>query len=217
VTAELCPLSGSVPRVRDRPGSQCRLRRPGTLGPTSTDRREKETVKVRNTMIGAALVCASTAAVTLVGGNAAQAAAPVCSIQTSRGDYVTAVGGGGRTTDVMHTNATAFSSWERFALVYTGVGSSHGIRTNTRNYVTAVNSGGLSTAITHDVLHTDATSLQDWEKFTFASQSDGTFGIRAFDGHFLTAIDGGGRTTDAFDSNRSSVQTWEKFRINCGL
>ena len=43
--------------------------------------------------------------------------APVtCSFQTlNTGNFVTAVGGGGQTTDVIHTNATRVGSWERFA------------------------------------------------------------------------------------------------------
>jgi hypothetical protein len=37
-----------------------------------------------------------------------------CSIQTSNGHYLTAVGGGGRTTDTIHTDATRVGTWEEF-------------------------------------------------------------------------------------------------------
>ena len=37
-----------------------------------------------------------------------------CTFQTSNGHYLTAVGGGGRTTDVIHSDATRVGSWERF-------------------------------------------------------------------------------------------------------
>jgi hypothetical protein len=47
-----------------------------------------------------------------------------CAIQSNNGDFLTAVGGGGRTTDVIHTNATRISLWERFILVPAG-GPSH--------------------------------------------------------------------------------------------
>src|ERR1700730_4404134 len=38
----------------------------------------------------------------------------ICSFQTFNGHYLTAVGGGGRTTDVIHTDAVRVGSWERF-------------------------------------------------------------------------------------------------------
>ena len=39
-----------------------------------------------------------------------------CSIQTTNGHYLTAVGGGGRTTDVIHSDATHLLGWEQFTL-----------------------------------------------------------------------------------------------------
>jgi hypothetical protein len=181
-------------------------------------------VKVRFKIFGALAVGALAAALSVVGTGTAQAGTVqaltdpnTCAIQTSLGYYVTAVGGGGRSTDVMHTNATAFSTWERFTLVYTGDGVHYGLRTYYGYYVTAVNSGGITTSVTHDVLHTDATSLLNWEKFSILAQGDGTYAIRAFDGHYLTALGGGGRTTDTFNSNESTVRTWEKFRFTCNV
>ena len=198
-------------------------------------------MKVHSKILGTLAVGALVAALTVVGGgvaHAAQATSPVqpadgtvqaltdpntCSIQTSGGFYVTAVSGGGRITDVMHTNATRVGSWEKFTLVYTGDGLHYGLRTVFGYYLTAVNSGGLTTATTPDVLHSDATNLLNWEKFSFVNNGDGgpgqpsTWGIRAFDGHYLTALDGGGRTFAAFNSNESTVRSWEKFRITCGI
>ncbi len=140
-----------------------------------------------------------------------------CSFRTTRGFYLTAVGGGGRTTDVIHTDATRVGSWEKFTLVYSGDGVHYGLRTTNGHYVTAVNSGGLTTAVTPDVLHTDATQLLSWEKFSFALQPDGTWGVRAFDGHYLTAISAGGRTFAAINSDATAVNSWEKFRITCNI
>ena len=113
-------------------------------------------------------------------------------------------------------------SWEKFTLVYTGDGVHFGTRTTLGYYLTAVNSGGLTTATTPDVMHSDATNLLNWEKFSFVPQGDstptqpGSYGIRAFDGHYLTAI-GGGRTSATFNSNASAVNSWEKFRITCNV
>jgi hypothetical protein len=41
----------------------------------------------------------------------------VYALETVNGHYLTAVGGGGRTTDVIHTDATAVGSWEQFTLM----------------------------------------------------------------------------------------------------
>ena len=40
-----------------------------------------------------------------------------CTIQTNTGNYVTAVGGGGRTSDVIHTDATVAQGSETFTIV----------------------------------------------------------------------------------------------------
>ena len=41
-------------------------------------------------------------------------------LQTPSGNYLTAVDGGGRTTDVLHTDATQIQAWEEFALEAVG-------------------------------------------------------------------------------------------------
>ena len=87
-----------------------------------------------------------------------------CSIQTTNGHYLTAVGGGGRTTDVMHS---------------------------------------------------DATQLQSWEKLTLISLGGGTYAIQTIDGHYLTAVGGGGRITDTIHSDATRIGSWEKFQVAC--
>ena len=39
-----------------------------------------------------------------------------CVFQTVNGHYLTAVGGGGRTTDTIHSDATQVGSWEKFTV-----------------------------------------------------------------------------------------------------
>jgi hypothetical protein len=192
-------------------------------------------VKARNNVGGAIAAVALALALSVAGGGVAHAA-PVhsragqaladptfCTIQTSRGFYLTAVGGGGRATDVMHTDATRVGSWEKFSLVYTGDGVHYGIRTVFGYWITAVNSGGLNVGVVPDVLHSDATNLLNWEKFSLVYQGDGdathpsSYGIQAFDGHYLSARDAGGRSTNTFDSDATSVRSWEKFFITCGI
>ena len=46
----------------------------------------------------------------------AQATTRICSIETYSGNYLTAVSGGGRTQDVIHSDATQVGSWEKFRL-----------------------------------------------------------------------------------------------------
>jgi hypothetical protein len=41
--------------------------------------------------------------------------------------------------------------------------------------------------------------------------------IQTLDGHFLTAQDSGGRTTDVIHSNATRIGSWEKFNFFCGL
>jgi hypothetical protein len=140
----------------------------------------------------------------------------VCALGTVNGNYLTAVGGGGRTSDVLHTNATRVGAWEKFTLIDAGDSIHFGLRTSQGYFLTAVDSGGRTT----DVIHSNATSLQGWEEFTFASVAGGGTNpgsIQALDGHFLTAVSGGGRTTDVIHSNATRVGSWERFNFICGV
>jgi hypothetical protein len=135
-----------------------------------------------------------------------------CLIQTfNTRNFLTAVGGGGRSTDVLHTNATVPLSWEQFTLVDAGDGVHVGIRTLTGNYLTAVGGGNRTT----DTIHSNATLLQAWEKFNIVRFGGDGFGIQTIDGHWLTAVSGGGRTTDVIQTNRTVVQAWELFLFSC--
>jgi len=84
-----------------------------------------------------------------------------CVFQTVNGHYLTAVGGGGRTTDVIHTDATQTGSWEEFTLSSPG-GGVYDIQAIDGRYLTAVDGGGR----TADTIHSDATRAGAWEKFT---------------------------------------------------
>lgn len=148
----------------------------------------------------------------LVVGSQAANAPITCNIQTNTGNYLTAVGGGGRTTDVLHTDATRASSWEKFVLVDIGEGSSqYGFRTVNGHYLTAVSGGGRIT----DVFHSDATQLRDWEKITLQSLGGGFYALKTVSGNYITAVGGGGRTSDVLHTDATRVGAWEKFRLNC--
>lgn len=140
----------------------------------------------------------------------------VCAIKTYNGHYLTAVGGGGRTTDVIHTDATKIGSWEKFTLIDSCDGGSiidYGLKTLKGTYLTAVGGGGRIT----DVIHSDATQLQAWEKFKMISLGLGVYAIQTITGNYVTAVGGGGRITDTIHTDATQVQAWEKFRLECGL
>ncbi|WP_432969801.1 fascin domain-containing protein [Dactylosporangium sp. CA-233914] len=177
-------------------------------------------MNIRGKLLSVAVAAVAAAATILVTPSAAHATNPfTCFIQTADGHYVTAVGGGGRTTDVMHTNATVPSTWERFTMVPMGDLFSHfALRTWSGNYVTAVNSGGLSSSTVPDVLHTDATRIGTWEQFSTVTLASGGVGIRVWDNHFLAALNGGNRTSRAFDSNRTNLILPDTtFRFTCNV
>jgi hypothetical protein len=145
-----------------------------------------------------------------------------CTFKTADGHYLTAVNSGGLTGlgqpsfDVMHTDAVRVGSWETFTLVDAGDGTHYGIQAFDGHYLTAVGGGGRTT----DVIHSDATQLQGWEKFTVtkvpsAPGAQVVYSIGTIDGHFLTAVGGGGRTTDVIHSDATVANGWEKFHIHC--
>jgi len=43
----------------------------------------------------------------------------------------------------------------------------------------------------------------------------GWFGVQTIDRHYLTAVGGGGRTTDVIHSDATGLGAWELFRFNC--
>jgi hypothetical protein len=45
--------------------------------------------------------------------------------------------------------------------------------------------------------------------------SQGWYALQTIDGHYLTAMGSGGRTTDVIHSNATQIQAWEEFYISC--
>jgi hypothetical protein len=74
------------------------------------------------------------------------------------------------------------------------------------DYLTAISGGGRTT----EVIESNRTQVQAWEKFTLVPLSLGWYAIQANDGHYLTAVDSGGRTTDTIHSNATQIQAWEE-------
>ncbi|MGC2201933.1 MAG: hypothetical protein WA633_17590, partial [Stellaceae bacterium] len=110
--------------------------------------------------------------------------------------YLTARDGGRHTIDALITAATTLGPNEKFRLTtiqpdYTA------IQTSGRYYVSANREGGLNFP-PGEVLQTQRTSVADDALFVLDGPSaGGNSTIGTFNGHFLTALGGGGKTSDA--------------------
>lgn len=137
-----------------------------------------------------------------------------CTIQAYDGHYLTAVGGGNRTTDVIHTDATRVGNWEKFTLIDSLEGDSivsYGFRTWSGKYLSVQGGGGRIT----DVIQSNRTSIQAWERIKPISIGGGWYGLQTVNGNYLTAVDSGGRITDTIHSDATQLRNWEKFKLNC--
>jgi hypothetical protein len=124
--------------------------------------------------------------------------------------FLTAVGGGGRTTDTIHTDATVPRSWEMLRLRTTVASGFYGIQTVSGHFLTAVDAGGRTT----DTIHTDATSVANWELFAPVPLQYplSGFGLKTSRGFFLTAVGGGGHNSgDTIHTDATVAQSWESF------
>lgn len=96
--------------------------------------------------------------------------------QTSGGQYLTAVSGGGIggtngavPSSQLHTDATAPGPWEKFTAIDLG-GNYIALKTpDGIHYLTAVNGGGCGGANTVP-FHTDATQIGPWEQFLIVKE-----------------------------------------------
>jgi hypothetical protein len=95
-------------------------------------------------------------------------------LQTSAGNYVTAINAGGvggpnNATCPVHTDATIANAWEGFTINVVDDSVSPPnvtIQTQTNSFVTAVNGGGINGGNTQPI-HTDAAVVGTWEQFLF--------------------------------------------------
>ncbi len=72
---------------------------------------------------------------------------------------------------------------------------------------------------TTNALTFDHNAPVNHQRFRFIRQDDGSYALQTFDGHYLTAVNGGGLVKgspsdpDIFQTNRTQVGSWEKFRM----
>jgi hypothetical protein len=140
-------------------------------------------------------------------------------VANNTGRYLSAVDGGGRTTNVIRTNEKTLRSWEKFTFIDSGDGSNpvhYGIRTDNLHYLTAVGGGGYAISPDGtDAVHSNAPNLDSWEKFSLISRGNGLYALQTINGHFITATGGGNQTSDAIHANATAMDSWELFRLDC--
>jgi hypothetical protein len=129
-------------------------------------------------------------------------------------NYLTARDGGRHSIDAVVTAATTLGPNEKFKLTtiqpdYTT------IQTPLGYYVSAVGEGGLGGNVpASQVLQTERTSLADDALFVLSGPDVvGLSTIGTFNGHFLTALGGGGKTSAAFHTDATVANTWEAFWV----
>src|SRR4030095_2922942 len=75
-------------------------------------------------------------------------------------------------------------------------------------------SGGRGDKST-DVIHTDATPPRAWEEFKFwiDSATRQFYAFQTVNGHFITANNAGGLTTNTILSTATAIEGWEMFKL----
>ena len=151
-------------------------------------------------------------------------------IQTIKSNYLTAVGGGGKYQDAIHTDATQIKAWEQFRIVKCGdlgSGQEYGVMAANGGFFWARSSGGQTTEA---ILLSNPTTMET--KFKFINQGDGTYALQTANGrNYVTATGGGGQVqkylppdcglfsaciggfTTVFHTDATQVKAWEKFRV----
>lgn len=150
---------------------------------------------------------------------------PTFGIQTVRGFYLTAVGGGGQIVPpVLHTDATKAQTWELFGLLKSGdagtgltylIASAGVGDAESGSFIVDTNGGresGDSAIWPVSMGSGDLNSVTlGW---TLIRQSDGTYGFQTASGYYLTA-NGGGTPGNYFPfrTDTPQVGNWEKFTL----
>jgi len=126
--------------------------------------------------------------------------------------FLTAVKGGGQTTDVIHTDGDFPQAWETFTFsVDSATGQFYGFQTVNGEFISANDGRGLTT----NTIFTTAQSVGrlGWELFTLVPQlAPFNFAIQTVRGFFLTAVGGGGHNSgDTIHTDALNADRWERF------
>ena len=145
-------------------------------------------------------------------------------IQTFRNYYLTALGGGGKSSRAFHTDAVKYNGyWEAFQVLKCGdLGSDYDYAIKAKGvgfgYPLQTSNGGgqikNAVAFFAQILGTGGA-----QRFKLGRQPDGSYSLQTSNRiNYVTAINGGGLASGTKDwdnlvANRTQVQAWEKFRI----
>ena len=121
------------------------------------------------------------------------------SLQTSKGQYVVALNGGGGDVNARRDQRGA---WETFEVVEQG-GDMISLRTADGSFLSAEGGGGLG-------LLANRKLIGAWEIFKVIHRGGDRFALQASSGHYLVAEDGGHQNVNA---NRDAIGAWEEFTI----
>ncbi len=141
------------------------------------------------------------------------------SIGTFNDHFLTALGGGGKTTGAFHTDATTVSSWERFRLSKCGdLGSGY-----TYAITQTVKIGSprfRCLAARYGEAHGRGIGIDDYllggnNGFTLIRVVDGSFALQTSNGfNYVTADNGGGIASGVpLLITQTHIQAWETFKI----
>lgn len=132
---------------------------------------------------------------------------------------LTCVNGGGLTAGkrgvAISTDATEIGENELFTLVCVDLkDAKYALQTADGNFVTFVNEGGIGGPNTSaSPLHTDASWVKSWEKFTLEFQDNGKVAIKCPNGkNYLSAVKGGGiggPNTTPIHTDATWAKEWE--------
>lgn len=151
-------------------------------------------------------------------------------LQTIKGNYLTAMGGGGKYQDALHTDAKEIKGWEQFRIVKCGDPGSaneYGIMAANGGFLGALNGGGRTSDAVRLVKPTGFET-----KLKLFRLSDGTYAFQTANGkNYVTALGGGGQVqkylecdpgligaclsgfSDIFHTVATQIKDWEKFRV----
>jgi hypothetical protein len=145
-------------------------------------------------------------------------------IQTVGGFFLTALGGGGKSTGAFHSDARKAAAWELYELAKCGdPGSGYEFTIRPKRYdgIAMMAHGGGGHVKPGLILANLISGGFDvnWTRLKLIRQSDGSHALQTFNGvNFVTAIRGGGIAHSSADfdnlvTDRTEVQAWERFTI----
>ena len=135
-----------------------------------------------------------------------------------KNNLITAKDGGHHSIDALVTNATSLGPNEKFTIEKAFGPFTTLFKTSGGYYVSAYQEGGVGAENDAETFQTERTVVGDDARFTLIGPIyDGRSWIRTFNGHFVTALGGGGLATRAFHTDATQSLDWESFfLLKCG-